>query len=166
MEQRLRRLKRSWRAFVRELPALASFTLVTYLALHAALGGPALSRAWTAGGHATPEQWTYHLLLERLGFPHHHGSPEAGTVDWRAGDARVAQLLLGAAPTTSVTSGPLAPGAVPLLTLETANAAATRPLLPALQGGTPLDLHQTLRPHAVQPAPPEIPPRTGGAPTI
>jgi hypothetical protein len=162
--QWVRRLRRAWRVCLRELPALAWVSLAAYLALHAALGGPALTRAWAAGGHATPEQWTYHLLLERLGFPHHHGPGEAGGADWRAGDQGVARLLLGAAPNTTVFAGPAVPGAAPLLTLETAHVQDGCSLVPAPGRGAPFDLAAAPGLPAMRPAPPETPPRAGGAP--
>ncbi len=46
--------------------------LVLYLACYLACAGTISNELWSRGGHATPEQWSYHLLLVRLGIHHHH----------------------------------------------------------------------------------------------
>lgn len=61
---------------------LVRSAVVTVVAVYLVWSVPLTSGVWDRGGHATPEHWAYHLLLEQLGFPHHHGSDgpaEAGT---------------------------------------------------------------------------------------
>ena len=50
--------------------------LAAYLAVYLVWGGPLSAGLWLRGGHATPDQWAYHALLEGLGFGHHHGPAE------------------------------------------------------------------------------------------
>jgi hypothetical protein len=55
------------------LGQLGAVLLIAYLAVYLVWAGPLTSRSWARGVHASPEHWTYHLLLERVGFIHHHG---------------------------------------------------------------------------------------------
>lgn len=53
--------------------ALCRLGLSCYLVLYLVAAGPLTTMAWRHGAHVTPEQWAYHLLMTRLGIPHHHG---------------------------------------------------------------------------------------------
>lgn len=133
--------------------------LAGYLAAITALGGPALSRAWEAGGHATPEQLAYHWLLVRLGVPHHHGPADAGAPE----DTGV--RLLAAQP-----GARLLPGMTfaPALSVESAIARAVTPSSieppPARAGTHTLD--ESPAPRSVSTTPPHAPPRPALAPTV
>ena len=81
--------------------ALLAIYLICYLAGAGSLSG----YLWSRGGHATPEQWAYHLLLERLGIPHHHEFEAETQGEGRAAPTPVASLLRLSLP---VVSAPLA----------------------------------------------------------
>jgi hypothetical protein len=44
-------------------------------------GGPLLDRAWARGGHGTPEQWAYHMLMMSLGLVDHHAHAVAESTE-------------------------------------------------------------------------------------
>jgi len=157
MQPRLGRATRLRHAGFPALPAMCSLALAAYLALHAAVGGPALARAWAAGGHATPQQWTYHTVLERLGFSHHHALAGGGM----APNPRVAALLaVEQAPIVLAASA----GATPL-TLDTAHVASSPSLfLESSDSSAKVERRHAVRPPNV-PAPPlKAPPRTLAVP--
>jgi hypothetical protein len=59
--------------------------LLLYLAVMLPLGATASGRIWRGGGHATPQQWTAHLLLVERGIlDHHHRASGLHTVSWAA----------------------------------------------------------------------------------
>ena len=57
--------------------------LLLCLAVMLPLGATATGRIWRGGGHATPQQWTAHLLLEQHGIlDHHHPASGFDSVLW------------------------------------------------------------------------------------
>ncbi len=57
--------------------------LLLCLAVMLPLGATASGRIWRGGGHATPQQWTAHLLLEQNGIlDHHHPASGFHSVLW------------------------------------------------------------------------------------
>ena len=59
--------------------------LLLYLAVMLPLAATAGGRIWRGGGHATPQQWTAHLLLVERGIvDHHHPASGSHTVPWAA----------------------------------------------------------------------------------
>ena len=60
------------------LSGLGRPALALYLTLYLVFSVSIQQELWRRGGHVTPEQWSYHVLLDSLGFPHHHhGGEEA-----------------------------------------------------------------------------------------
>jgi hypothetical protein len=55
---------------------MARVGLALYLALYLIAVGPVSGYVWARGGHATPEHWLYHMVLEQLGVADHHGPVE------------------------------------------------------------------------------------------
>lgn len=47
--------------------------LVLWVAVVLVAWGPLTTAVWQHGGHATPEQWAFHMVLDRLGLHQHHG---------------------------------------------------------------------------------------------
>lgn len=47
--------------------------LVLWVALVLVAWGPLTTAVWQRGGHATSDQWVYHMAFERLGLHQHHG---------------------------------------------------------------------------------------------
>ena len=128
---------------------LLALYLIGYL-----IGAGSLSGyLWAHGGHATPEQWAYHLLLVRLGIPHHHDFDAETQAEGRDVPTSVASLLRLSLPAIS------APLAMPFAFGDALLIVA--PVLPELVfpgvyrrlAAYTAQLRQGLRP-----APPERPP--------
>lgn len=140
--QQRTRPRRHWqRAFTAMLTwrGFAQLCCALYLALYLVAANPLTQQVWLRGGHATPEQWAYHTLLERMGIVHHHG---AGVVRTH-GDSG---LYVHLSPEDIQTLDPRVlrdlPRVLALLPLPTATVTAPVPLALALE--TTLHLMSTL----------------------
>lgn len=91
------------------MPHLARIGIALYLATYVVWAGPVTTRLWVGGGHATPEHWTVHSLLEQLGVVDHHAHASvAGSAESRATppwDAGVSAFLLPLVQLTQAMSG-------------------------------------------------------------
>ncbi len=58
--------------------------LLLCLAIMLPLGATASGHIWRGGGHATPQQWTAHLLLVERGILDHHPASGFHSVLWAA----------------------------------------------------------------------------------
>jgi hypothetical protein len=128
--------------------------LVLYLACYLACAGTLSNELWSRGGHATPEQWSYHLLLVRLGIPHHHEFEAETQGEGRDAPGSDASLLRLSLP---VISAPLA--------MPFTSGGALLIIAPALAELVFPTVHRRLAPHVVRlrqqglrPAPLERPP--------
>ncbi len=140
-----------------EIVALAQFAVIAYLAAYLMSAGPVLRAIWNEGGHATPELWAQHKLLDALGFAHHHNDHHHHHgVDSAMGDQDPA-LTHGArtAPgEVQVTTAPTLDESVDgVLHLTTDIASAGLPMVMA--GSPPL---RDVQPRAYLLAPPTKPP--------
>lgn len=81
------------------VPVPVALFLVLYLSFSLALGGVLHDRLWTRGHHITPEHWSFHRQLERLGIIDHHNSADGTLL------ARQSQLADGIAVDASGTLG-------------------------------------------------------------
>jgi len=58
-------------------PSTQRLLLVACMVASVMLSDLAGSHVWLAGDHATPQQWTLHIMYESLGAHHHHGQVDA-----------------------------------------------------------------------------------------
>ncbi len=87
---------------------VARVVVVVYLATYLAWAGPLTGASWAGGGHATPEHWAYHLLLEQLGFHRHHG-PVVAAPAGAAGRPSEGRALVPPPPSPLIVAGSFAP---------------------------------------------------------
>jgi hypothetical protein len=75
---------------------------------------------WARGVHLTAEEWAYHTLLVRLGYPNHHREMPGMAIDATAPAMNATRITMSLARTPSIGASPntpFAPDGTPFLAM-------------------------------------------------